>query len=137
MTGRILALDYGSKNIGLALCDELRILVRPLPSLQCMRKEELLKQLQTIISEHDIREVVIGLPVNMDGSAGEAARKVTLLAAFLQARLSIRVHAVDERLSTVEALEIWNSMNAKQKQKYRTVDSLAAANVLRRYLEEP
>jgi putative holliday junction resolvase len=137
MTGRILALDYGSKNIGLAWCDELRILVQPLTSFPRRRKDELLKHLQTMISEHDIRELVIGLPINMDGSVGDAAQKVTLFAAFLQASLPIPVRAVDERLSTLEALEIWNSMSAKQKQKYRTVDSLAAANILRRYLEEP
>jgi putative Holliday junction resolvase len=136
MAGRILALDYGSKNIGLAWCDEFRITVQPLASLPRRRKEELLEHLRIMISEHDIRELVIGLPINMDGSTGEAARKVILFAAFLQRGLPIPVRAVDERLSTVEALEIWNQLSAKQRQKYRAVDSLAAANILRRYLEE-
>jgi putative holliday junction resolvase len=136
MPGRILALDYGTKNIGIAWCDELQVTIQPLPSIPRMKQADLLAHLQKMILRHEIREMVIGLPINMDGSSGEAAQKVARFARFLQGNLSIPLSHVDERLSTVEALEVWNRMSPRQKQKYRTVDSLAAANILRRYLEE-
>jgi putative holliday junction resolvase len=120
----------------MAWCDELRISVQPLVSIPRSRREDLLDRLRRMIAENDIRELVIGLPVNMDGTLGEAARKVSRFAEFLQGGLSIPVRFMDERLSTVEALETWNTMNPRQKLKYRTVDSIAAANILRRFLEE-
>jgi putative Holliday junction resolvase len=134
--GRILALDYGSKNIGLASCDELGITVQPLPSLPNTGRRYLLRRIEEAVKDHDIESLVIGLPLNMDGTSGEAVRKVRAFAEFLQSELHLPLREVDERLSTVEALEMWTRMGARQQRKYRTVDSLAAALILQRYLEE-
>jgi putative holliday junction resolvase len=133
---RILAVDYGSKNIGLACCDELGITVRPLPSIPNSGKHDLIRKLQTLIETLDIQELVLGMPLNMDGTRGHAHTQMEQRMKALSKSLKIRANGVDERLSTVEALEIWESMSPRQQKKYRTVDSLAAALILERYLKE-
>lgn len=134
--GKVLALDYGTKNIGLAWCDELRVTVRPLPSFARRGRRDLFLRLRSLVEENDIREVVIGIPLNMDGSAGDAVRRVERFMESLREQLRLPLHGIDERLSTVEASELWRAMSPRQQQKYRTLDSLAAALILKRYLEE-
>jgi len=134
--GKVLALDYGTKNIGLAWCDELRVTVQPLPSFARRGRQDLSLRLRSLVEENDIREVVVGIPLNMDGSTGDAVRRVERFMDWLREQLRLPLHGIDERLSTVEASEVWRGMSARQQQKYRTVDSLAAAFILKRYLEE-
>jgi putative holliday junction resolvase len=133
---RILAIDYGTKNIGLACCDELGITVRPLPSIPNSGKRFLIRRLQMMIETMGIQELVLGMPLNMDGTRGHAHTQMEQRMAALSNSLKIRANGVDERLSTVEALEIWERMSPRQQKKYRTVDSLAAALILERYLKE-
>ena len=134
--GRVLALDFGSKHVGLAASDELGVAVRPLPSILNSNRRDLLRRLRAAIQEHSIDALVIGLPLNMDGSAGPAVQAVRRLTEFLRAHLPLPLWEVDERLSTVEAIEVWRTMNSRQRRKYRTVDSLAAAFILERFLED-
>jgi putative Holliday junction resolvase len=134
--GRILALDYGTKNIGAAYCDELHVTIQPLPSIARRNRQDLIKRIVSLLQEHRIDRMVIGLPVNMDGSEGEAVERVRQFMKALQSSIPIPLHTMDERLSTVEAEEVWQTMNARQQKKYRTVDSLAAAFILKRFLEE-
>ena len=133
---RILAIDYGTKNIGLACCDELGITVRPLPSIPNSGKRFLIRKLQMMIETMGIQELVLGMPLNMDGTRGHAHTQMEQRMEALSNSLKIRANGVDERLSTVEALEIWERMSPRQQKKYRTVDSLAAALILERYLKE-
>jgi len=134
--GKILALDYGTKNVGMACCDELRVAVQPLPSLVRRGRQDLLLRLRSFVEENNVREVVVGIPLNMDGSAGNAVHRVERFMESLRDQLRLPLHGVDERLSTVEASEVWSTMSPRRQQKYRTVDSLAAAFILKRYLEE-
>lgn len=83
-----------------------------------------------------IREAVLGMPVNMDGTHGDAFLRMEQLLTVLDARLEIPVTGIDERLSTVEASEFWNTLSPRRQKKYRTIDSLAAALILDRYLKE-
>jgi putative holliday junction resolvase len=136
MSGRILAVDYGQKNIGLAYCDELGITVQPLPSISNGGLKDLIKKLQAIIRTLEIQALVLGMPINMDGSRGDAVLRMEQLMTMLKAELKIPLAGVDERLSTVEATEFWQGMNRRQQKRYRTVDSLAAAFILERYLKE-
>jgi putative Holliday junction resolvase len=133
---RILAIDYGEKNIGLACSDELGLTVRPLPSIRNAGKRSLLKMLRAMIQSMGIRKIVLGIPINMDGTRGEAVIRMEKLQNMLQAGLQTPFIGVDETLSTVEATEFWKNMNSRQQKKYRTVDSLAAALILERYLKE-
>lgn len=134
--GRILAIDYGSKNIGLACCDEMGIAIRPLASIINRGRRDLLKRMKQVIAENAIETIAVGMPINMDGSQGEAARRIQHFIDQLFASSGLPVALVDERLSTVEAQEAWTSMSARQRRKFRTVDSLAAAFILKRHLEE-
>lgn len=133
---RVLAIDYGSKNIGFACSDDLGLTVHPLPSIQNSGKRDLIEKLSEMISELGIRELVLGLPVNMDGTLGNPAVRMERLLQTLQNKFTIPATGVDERLSTVEAMDFWRTMSTRRRKKYRTVDSLAAALILERYLKE-
>ncbi len=133
---RILAVDYGEKNIGLACSDELGLTVRPLPSIPNRGRRDLLRRLQITVRDMDIQEMVMGIPLNMDGTRGSPVLRMERLMSALESALKIPLFGVDERLSTVEALEVWRNMSPKTQKKYRTVDSLAAAFILERYLKE-
>ena len=133
---RILALDYGKRNIGLACCDELGVTVQPLPSIPNLGLKSMLQTLRSTIARLGIGELVLGIPLNMDGTRGESARQMEQLMGVLKAELMLPLVGVDERLSTVEATDLWQNMNSRQQKKYKTVDSLAAAFILQRYLGE-
>ena len=134
--GRILAVDYGGKNIGLAYCDALGLTVQPMPSMPNCGTANLLKKLRTLIRSLDIQQIVLGIPFKMDGTRGDAALRMEQLLEELKAALNIPISGFDELLSTVEAMEFWRSMNKKRQKKYQTVDSLAAALILERFLKE-
>lgn len=134
--GRILALDYGSKNIGLATSDELGVAVRPLPSIPNRSRLDLLRRLRATVKELAIEALVVGLPLHMNGSSGEAADRARRFMEQLRRELGLPLWEVDERLSTIEATEVWRAMSVRQQRRYRTLDSLAAALILERFLEE-
>jgi putative Holliday junction resolvase len=89
-----------------------------------------------MVREMDIRQVVIGIPLNMDGSRNDAVIKMEKLMLSLETVLEAPLTGVDERLSTEEAMDYWKQMTSRQQKKYRTIDSLAAALILERYLKE-
>jgi putative Holliday junction resolvase len=134
--GRILAIDYGEKNIGFACSDALGIIVRPLPSVPNSGRKEFIRTLSLLISEMGICGLIMGIPLNMDGSQNDSVRRIKQLMRKLETSLKLPLTGVDERLSTLEAMEYWNRLSVRQKKKYRTVDSLAAALILDRYLKE-
>jgi putative holliday junction resolvase len=136
LLGRILAIDYGKKNIGLAYCDELGLTVQPLPSLPNAGKKDFHRKIRATVETMQIQELVIGMPFNMDGSRGDSVLNIEGIMEALKTAIKIPISSVDERLSTVEALEFWREMNPRQQKKYRTVDSLAAAMILERFLRE-
>ena len=132
--GRVLAVDYGTKNVGLARCDDLGVTVMPLASVPNTGRRNLLARLKAAAEEHDIGEVVVGMPWNLDGSAGPAVAAAERLIDALRAELGVPVRSCDERLSTLEALERWRGLTPRQQKRFRTVDSLAAALILERFL---
>src|SRR5512140_524679 len=129
-SGRILALDYGSKNVGLACSDELGITIQPLASVPNSGKSFMLSRIKATVGDLGIARIVFGLPWNMDGTEGPAIERVRRFMDAVAQELALPLDGVDERLSTVEATEIWNRMPARQRRRYRTVDSLAAALIL-------
>ena len=129
-------MDYGKRSVGLACCDETGIAVRPLASIPNLGSRKLLAQLRRIAEEGRIDALVVGLPLNMDGSTGELALEARHFMQALESALRLPVIPVDERLSTVEAEQLWKGMGLRQRRKYRSADSLAAALILRRHLEE-
>jgi putative Holliday junction resolvase len=134
--GRILAVDYGRRRVGIALCDEMGVAVRPIPALPNKGRRELVSQIRRLVEEHEVEGLVVGLPLNMDGTAGESASQAREFMQTLRSQLNLPLTAVDERLTTVEAAGLWKDMSPRQQKKYRSVDSLAAALILQRFLEE-
>ncbi len=129
-------MDYGTKNIGLAYSDDLGLTVQPLQSIPNSGRKSLIQNLRSAVAEHSISSILVGIPYRLDGSSGRAVEKVDRFIELIRNSLDLTVAGFDERLSTSEALDIWNGMSIRQKRRYRTVDSLAAALILERFLEE-
>ena len=135
--GRILGLDYGSRTVGVAVCDPMRLSVRALEIIR--RKEEThlratFRRLAELVREYEVSELVLGYPLNMDGSAGERAEKTLAFRDELVRRLEVEVHLMDERLTTVEAEEIMAVSGVRRKDYKDKVDAVAAAIILQDWL---
>lgn len=129
---RILAIDYGKRRIGLALSDERRLTARPLQTLTRSNRRNDLRRLREIAREHSVGLVVVGYPLQMDGTAGAMADEAMRFAARLRKELGLPVELADERLSSWEAEEIAAAMSPRGK--LRATDEIAAAVILRDYL---
>ncbi len=136
MQGRVLAIDMGSKRVGLALSDELRLSVRTLQALPRTPWKRLLKSLAGLCEEFDVRMIVVGLPLRLDGLEGEAAQEVRRLARNLELTLKIPVSLQDERLTSKAAEAALRERGLQGSQISESVDSEAAAIILRDYLTE-
>ena len=133
-SGRLLALDLGARRVGLAVCDELRLTVRPLPPLRRTGWKRLLKEVAALVREFDARGLVIGLPLRLDGSEGEAAQDVRRLAGNFARSLEVPVHLQDERLTSRAAEEALRGGGYRGKELTARVDGEAAAIILRDFL---
>ena len=130
---RILALDYGSKTVGLAITDALGYTVLPYKTLWREREGKLRKTVREI-SKVVLEEVVLGLPLNMDGSRGERAEKAEVFYDLLKKNLSCPVVFFDERLSTVEAKAILDENGVPLNKQKEVLDQVAAEVILEDYL---
>lgn len=135
MPGRVLAVDPGTRRVGLALSDESATIASPLRTLAAEPAGTLAARLAVIISEVGAVEVVVGLPVNMDGSSGEAARSARSLAGELRGLTSLKVALYDERLSSAAAERHLVATGMRRQRRRQVVDQVAATLILRSYLE--
>ena len=130
---RILSVDFGRRRIGLAVCDELQISVRGLPTLKVRNFNDSIAQVAQVAGDQVAEEVVVGLPLNMDGSRGDMAQIAENFASQLAVSCNMPVRTFDERLSSVGAKR---ELNAMQKKKRKgEVDRLAAILILETYLQ--
>jgi len=132
---RILSLDHGTRRIGVALSDELKLIASPLEFIPAEPFAEFLKRLKQIISEKEIELIIIGMPRNMDGSYGPAATKVREFIGALQEAITIPIKTLDERLTTVQAQRFLIQGNVRRNQRKEKVDKTAAAILLQSYLD--
>lgn len=133
-TGRIIALDLGTKRVGVAVCDELQITARPLPVIFRRNWKELLKTISALIVEFDAVALVLGLPYNFDGSESEMSREARRLHRNFSLSLSIPVFLQDERATSFEARgKLWKQ-GADFKEMRQRVDGEAAAIILNDFL---
>ena len=133
---RYLAIDYGLKRLGLALCDPSETIVSPLCQFEHdhKRPQMALDRLTQIITEHQVQALVVGLPLNMDDSEGPQAKVTRRFAETLAQQITVPVHLQDERLSSAAADELLsNSDFTKAKRKQRR-DMLAACDILQSFL---
>ena len=132
---RILALDYGTKRVGVAISDELEMIATPLGYLDAQPREKLLDQIAQLVAERGVGLVVVGMPRNMDGSYGPAAEQVREFVEMLEKRLSVPVKTWDERLTTAQAEKLLLQADVSRKKRKKKVDHIAAAILLQSYLD--
>ena len=131
--GRILAVDLGTRRVGLALTDPLRLIASPCSSLSFRGEARLAAELLALVSEKGVERVVIGLPIKEDGTEGEGCRRARSLARRLEDR-GVGVVLWDERYSSREAQEALRQMGFSGKRSVGRVDALAASLILEDYL---
>jgi len=128
--GRLLAIDLGTKRVGVAVSDELRITVNPLPAIERRSWKDLLRRVIAVIESYDARGLVIGLPLGLDGTEGPAAKDARAVAEKFQRSLRIPVYLQDERLTTFAATAHLKAGGRSDRQIEQEVDSEAAAVIL-------
>ena len=128
--GRLLALDIGARRVGVAVSDERQIAVRPLPALRRTNWKALLQKVTVIIQELDVRGLVIGLPLRLDGTEGDAAHRMRRLARNFALSLEIPVFLQDERLTTRAAERYLRDSGETGPLAGERLDGVAAALIL-------
>ena len=134
--GRILAIDPGRRRIGLALSDPGRILAQPLMTLECRGPRRDVEAIAELAATHEVVGIVVGLPLNMDGSRGPGCEAAEILMERLRARTGMPVAGWDERLSSAQAerMLIGSGMRRDKRRRGGVVDRVAAALILESFL---
>ncbi len=134
--GRVLSIDLGAKRVGLAISDELRITVKPLKPIERRSWKRLLQAVTAIVIECEVCALVIGLPLRLEGTEGDAAASARNIAEKFRRSLSIPVFLQDERLTTFAATESLKAAGRNRNDLARQVDSEAAAIILRDFINQ-
>lgn len=132
---RVLAIDHGTKRMGIAVSDELKIIALPLEFIPAEPFNAFLDRLRVLLREKEVELVVVGMPRNMDGSYGPAALRVQEFVATLKEAIHTPVRTWDERLTSAQAERILKSGNMRREQRRSKVDQTAAALLLQSYLD--
>ena len=130
-------MDYGSKTVGVSITDALGMTVQPVETITRdvdTKIRPTLRRIEELICEYQVEELVLGLPLNMDGSEGERAAKSRAFAEMLERRTGLEVHLVDERLTTVEADEVLDACGVAKRHHKQYVDAVAAVFILEDYM---
>ena len=133
--GRLLAIDYGEKRLGLAISDPNQIISKPLKTLILSDSQYIYNELEKIISDYEIQKLIIGLPVGMNGKNTQQTRKVEAFREFLQNKIDIPIILFDERLSSVSAKKSLISQGVKTGHNKSKIDQTAAAIFLQHFLD--
>ena len=132
---RILALDFGTKRIGVAVSDELKMIAQPLEFIPATPFTAFLARLKEIIQDKEAELILVGLPRNMDGSYGPAALKVQEFVGALRETVAIPIQTWDERLTSAQAQRFLIQGDVRRKERKNKVDKVAAAVLLQSYLD--
>jgi putative holliday junction resolvase len=132
---RIMAIDSGQKRIGIALSDPLCMFASPWGFIEAGDPDRVAKRIREIVQEYDVATIVVGLPRNMDGTCGFQAREAQSLADFLERELNIPIEMIDERRTTREAESLLIDSGMSRKGRKKVTDKIAAALILKRYLD--
>ena len=149
MRRTILAIDYGRARIGLAIADVETRMAQPLGTMERINRNEDMRRLRELVREHGVQQIVVGLPLRLDGSRGEMAQEVERFAERVRKQIGAPVELVDERLTSWEAERILEETQGRfihdeklaggkkptKSQARMTVDAVAAAVILKEYLD--
>ena len=132
---RVLGIDWGEKRMGFAVSDPLGIVAMPLDVVEVSGSKQSVEAVRRICAETEAEQLVVGLPVNMDGSHGEMAKRIETFVAALKEELKIGVSTWDERMSSLSADRVLDEAGMDQKKRRGVRDKLAAQFILQGYLE--
>ena len=132
---RILAIDHGTKRIGVAISDELKMIAQPVEFIAAEPFADFLARLKELIREKEVELILIGLPRNMDGSYGPAAMKVKQFVEVLKDVIQVPIKTWDERLTSAQANRLLIQGNVRRADRKEKVDQMAAAILLQSYLD--
>ena len=127
---RLLGLDLGSKKIGVSICDENQSIATPYKTIIKTNNNDLINSLKEIINENNIKGIIIGNPINMDGSLGKSAQSVRDISNNLAKLINLPVCLWDERLSTVGAFNLSSQLDVNISKRERDIDKNAADFIL-------
>ena len=133
--GRLIGLDLGSKRIGVSICDEKQLIATPFKTLNKTTAKELINELKIIIEENNIKGVIIGNPLNMDGSSGSSAQSVKDTSDNIEKNINLPICLWDERLSTVGAFNLSSQLDVNVSKREKKIDENAAAFILQGALD--
>jgi putative Holliday junction resolvase len=132
---RILAIDHGTRRMGIAVSDELKTIAQPLEFIPAEPFDAFLARLKELLREKDVELILIGMPRNMDGSYGPASEKVREFIEMLKKDLAVPIRTWDERLTSVQANRFLIASNTRRDKRKEKVDQTAAAILLQSYLD--
>jgi putative Holliday junction resolvase len=132
---RILALDYGTKRIGVALSDELKMMAHPREFLPAEPFSEVLVQLKTLIREEEVELILVGMPRNLDGTYGDSAERARQFVTVLREAICIPIRTWDERLTSVAAQRALREAGVRSNKQRSRIDQCSAAIFLQSYLD--
>lgn len=135
MAGRILALDLGDRRIGMAISDPLRHTASPLMTLERVSRERDMERIRQVIAEQEVATIVVGMPLNMDGSRGSRARQARTFIDRIRGATRMPVFEWDERLTTVQAERTLIEGNMRRERRREVIDQVAAVIILQSYLD--
>ena len=131
----MLGVDFGDARIGLSVCDELEILATPLCTVKSESMRKNIDKVAEIAKRESVQKIVLGLPLNMDGTEGVRASKTRSFGNVLQKVSGVPVEYFDERLSSVEAEEIMETVQLKKSKRKNVIDRIAAQIILQSYMD--
>ena len=127
---RLIGLDLGSKRIGVSICDEKQLIATPFKTIKRSTAKEVINELKTIIEENDIKGIIIGNPLNMDGTSGSSAQSVKDTSENISKNVNLPVCLWDERLSTVGAFNLSSQLDVNVSKREKKIDENAATFIL-------
>ena len=134
-SGRLLAIDLGAKRVGIAVSDELQMTVTALARLERRSWKDLLRRVAAVIDSYDAQALIIGLPLNLDGTKGQAAEEAARMAENFRKSLNVPVFLQDERLTSLAAESEMRAQGLDPTEISRRVDSESAAIILRDFID--
>jgi len=132
-----MAIDYGERSVGVAISDELQLTVRPLATIRRGKHKyaQVIERIGALVAENEIATLVVGLPLNMDGTRGLAVERVEGFISDLRRSVSVPIVTVDERLTSYEADQILREMGVGWRERRARSDEYAAAIILQDYID--
>jgi putative Holliday junction resolvase len=127
---RLIGLDLGSKRIGVSICDEKQLIATPFKTIKRSTAKEVINELRTIIEENDIKGIIIGNPLNMDGTSGSSAQSVKDTSENIEKSINLPICLWDERLSTVGAFNLSSQLDINVSKREKKIDENAATFIL-------